>query len=101
MELAFSRQLLVYVIQNTIDELAALLRTVLFGNINVFVDRNFWRNGFKEKEFCDTHFNQFISPDKLQFARSLLDTVLGKNKQLEDYIFPKLKNYPAVMVLST
>ena len=40
-------------------------------------------------------FNQFISPDKLQFAKSLLSTVLEKKEHLESYILPKLKNWDA------
>jgi transcription antitermination protein NusB len=38
---------------------------------------------------------QFIGGDKLQFARSLLSTVLEKNEHLESYILPKLKNWDA------
>ena len=36
---------------------------------------------------------QFISLEKLNFARQLLDTVLDKNEHLESFIFPKLKNW--------
>lgn len=36
---------------------------------------------------------QFVSPDKVQFAKSLLNTVIEKNEQLESYILPKLKNW--------
>lgn len=36
---------------------------------------------------------QFISGDKHQFARNLLATVLEKNEHLQEYIFPKLKNW--------
>ena len=39
--------------------------------------------------------DQFISPEKKQFAKSLLDTVLEKREQLESYIHPKLKNWDA------
>ncbi|RYY86252.1 MAG: transcription antitermination factor NusB [Chitinophagaceae bacterium] len=39
--------------------------------------------------------DQFISPEKLQFARSLLSTVLEKKEHLEQYIHPKLKNWDA------
>ncbi|GAB4091634.1 transcription antitermination protein NusB [Flaviaesturariibacter terrae] len=39
--------------------------------------------------------DQFISPEKLQFAKSLLSTVLEKQEQLEGYIHPKLKNWDA------
>jgi transcription antitermination protein NusB len=37
--------------------------------------------------------SQFISKEKLDFARKLLDTVLEKNEHLESFIFPKLKNW--------
>ncbi|GAA4327719.1 transcription antitermination factor NusB [Flaviaesturariibacter amylovorans] len=37
----------------------------------------------------------FVSPDKLQFAKSLLATVLEKGEQLDSYIHPKLKNWDA------
>jgi N utilization substance protein B len=36
---------------------------------------------------------QFISKEKLDFAKNLLDTVLDKNDHLETFIFPKLKNW--------
>lgn len=38
---------------------------------------------------------QFISADKMLFAKSLLATVLEKDKHLEEFIFPKLKNWDA------
>jgi len=38
-------------------------------------------------------FGQFISGDKAQFAKSLLATVIEKDTQLEEFIFPKLKNW--------
>lgn len=38
-------------------------------------------------------FGQFVSADKAQFAKLLLATVLEKDAQLEEYIFPKLKNW--------
>lgn len=37
--------------------------------------------------------DQFVPLDKLQFARSLLSTVIEKNEHLESLIFPKLKNW--------
>jgi N utilization substance protein B len=40
-------------------------------------------------------FAQFISKDKMQFARDLLSTVLDKNDHLESFILPKLKNWDA------
>lgn len=39
--------------------------------------------------------NQFIAGDKLQFAKSLLATVLEKKDHLESFILPKLKNWDA------
>ena len=38
---------------------------------------------------------QFIGGDKLQFAKSLLSTVIEKKEHLESYILPKLKNWDA------
>ena len=43
---------------------------------------------------------QFISGEKLQFAKSLLSTVLDKSTHLEEYIFPKLKNWDAERIAS-
>jgi N utilization substance protein B len=40
-------------------------------------------------------FRQVISPDKWDFAKNLLTTVLEKEKHLETYIIPKLKNWDA------
>ncbi|RYY41188.1 MAG: transcription antitermination factor NusB [Chitinophagaceae bacterium] len=39
--------------------------------------------------------DQYISTEKLQFARSLLSTVIEKQEHLEQYIHPKLKNWDA------
>ena len=39
------------------------------------------------------NFREVISPDKLEFAKSLLNTVLEKEKHLETFIFPRLKNW--------
>jgi transcription antitermination protein NusB len=44
--------------------------------------------------------NQFISGDKLSFARTLLDTVIEKNEHLEKLIFPKLKNWDSERIAS-
>lgn len=44
--------------------------------------------------------SQFISTEKLQFAKSLLATVLEKDKHLEEYIFPKLKNWDSERIAS-
>ncbi|RYY81055.1 MAG: transcription antitermination factor NusB [Chitinophagaceae bacterium] len=44
--------------------------------------------------------DQFISAEKLQFAKSLLATVLEKHEQLEGYIHPKLKNWDAERIAS-
>ncbi|GAC1707182.1 MAG: transcription antitermination factor NusB [Flavisolibacter sp.] len=38
-------------------------------------------------------FNEVMSPDKWNFAKNLLETVLEKTKHLETLIFPKLKNW--------
>jgi N utilization substance protein B len=38
---------------------------------------------------------KFMSPEKAQFAKNLLETVLEKEDQLESFIFPKLKNWDA------
>lgn len=38
-------------------------------------------------------FQEIISPDKAQFAHSLLSTVIEKNDYLLDFITPKLKNW--------
>ena len=38
---------------------------------------------------------QFISPEKLSFAKSLLTTVVEKGDHLESFILPKLKNWDA------
>lgn len=39
------------------------------------------------------NFAEVISPDKWDFAKSLLTTVLEKEKHLEGFIIPKLKNW--------
>jgi transcription antitermination protein NusB len=41
------------------------------------------------------NFREVISPDKMDFAKTLLNTVLEKDKHLETFIFPKLKNWDA------
>lgn len=38
-------------------------------------------------------FSEVLSPDKLQFAKSLLSTVLEKEKHLDEFIIPRLKNW--------
>ena len=40
-----------------------------------------------------TNFKQMLSPDKEEFARSLLKTVLEKDEYLQSLIIPKLKNW--------
>ncbi|TCJ13800.1 transcription antitermination factor NusB [Flaviaesturariibacter flavus] len=50
--------------------------------------------GFLQKPAA-VHIDQFISGEKLQFAKSLLSTVLEKREHLESYIHPKLKNWDA------
>lgn len=39
------------------------------------------------------NFNQLLSPDKAEFAKGLLKTVLEKTTYLQDLIIPKLKNW--------
>jgi transcription antitermination protein NusB len=39
------------------------------------------------------NFTEVISPDKWEFARTLLNTLLEKEKHLESFIVPKLKNW--------
>jgi transcription antitermination protein NusB len=39
------------------------------------------------------NFTEVISPDKWEFARILLNTLLEKEKHLESFIVPKLKNW--------
>ena len=39
------------------------------------------------------NFSQTLSPDKWEFARLLLNTVVEKDKHLESLIIPKLKNW--------
>jgi transcription antitermination protein NusB len=39
------------------------------------------------------NFNQLLTPDKAEFAKSLLQTVLEKTTYLQDLIVPKLKNW--------
>lgn len=39
------------------------------------------------------NYNQLISPDKEQFAKELLQTVIDKSTHLQEIIIPKLKNW--------
>lgn len=39
------------------------------------------------------NFNQLLTPDKAEFAKTLLQTVLDKTTYLQDLIIPKLKNW--------
>jgi N utilization substance protein B len=39
------------------------------------------------------NFTEVISPDKWDFAKNLLNTLLEKQKHLETFIIPKLKNW--------
>ncbi|MEI6948247.1 transcription antitermination factor NusB [Paraflavisolibacter sp. H34] len=41
------------------------------------------------------NFRQIVAPDKWEFAKSLLNTVLEKKEYLESLIVPKLKNWDA------
>lgn len=47
---------------------------------------------FIQKPFT-ANFTEVISPDKWDFAKNLLTTFLEKEKHLETYIIPKLKNW--------
>jgi N utilization substance protein B len=42
---------------------------------------------------ASANFSEVISNDKWDFAKSLLNTVLEKEKHLEGFIIPKLKNW--------
>ena len=42
---------------------------------------------------AQTDFKVVISPDKWDFAKNLITTTLEKEKYLETYIFPRLKNW--------
>lgn len=44
---------------------------------------------------ASANFSEVISPDKWDFAKLLLTTVLEKEKHLEGFIVPKLKNWDA------
>lgn len=50
--------------------------------------------GFLQKPAA-LDFKEVISADKLQFAKSLLTTVLEKQEHLESFIVPRLKNWDA------
>jgi transcription antitermination protein NusB len=39
------------------------------------------------------HFNELLSPDKAEFAKNLLQTVIDKKEYLQSLIIPKLKNW--------
>ena len=57
MQVALLNQLLMDIIQDTVYKLAALLRTVFLGYINVFVNGHFGGNGLEIKKFGNTHFH--------------------------------------------
>ena len=42
---------------------------------------------------ASANFNEVMSPDKWDFAKNLLNTTLEKQKHLETFIIPKLKNW--------
>lgn len=46
------------------------------------------------------NFQQMVAPDKWEFARGLLTTVLDKSEHLESFIVPKLKNWDAERIAS-
>jgi len=39
------------------------------------------------------NFNEMVSPDKMEFAKNLVKTVLEKSEHLQSLIIPKLKNW--------
>jgi N utilization substance protein B len=41
------------------------------------------------------NFKEIVAPDKWEFAKSLLHTVIEKSQHLESFIIPKLKNWDA------
>jgi N utilization substance protein B len=41
------------------------------------------------------NFKEIVAPDKWEFAKSLLHTVLEKSEHLESFIIPRLKNWDA------
>ena len=51
------------------------------------------RNTLQKPSAAD--FKETLSADKLQFARSLLTTVIEKQEHLQTFIIPKLKNWDA------
>ena len=51
------------------------------------------RNNLQKPATAD--YKETLSPDKLQFARSLLTTVLEKQEHLQTFIVPRLKNWDA------
>lgn len=51
------------------------------------------RNALQKPAAAD--FKETLSPDKSQFARSLLTTVIEKRDHLQTFIIPKLKNWDA------
>ncbi|MFL5788532.1 MAG: transcription antitermination factor NusB [Flavisolibacter sp.] len=46
------------------------------------------------------NFKEVMSKEKWEFARTLLQTVIEKEKHLETYIFPKLKNWDSERIAS-
>ena len=55
MNFILARQFLVYVVENTIDKLAALRGTIRFCQVNILVYSNFCWYGFKKQKFTNTH----------------------------------------------
>lgn len=47
MDLVFSRQFFMDIIEQAIDELTTLNGTVSFGKVYIFIDRDLGRDGFK------------------------------------------------------
>jgi len=46
------------------------------------------------------NFKEMVAPDKWEFAKSLLHSVLEKSQHLESFIVPKLKNWDAERIAS-
>jgi N utilization substance protein B len=83
-----------------------ILNDLILGNENVvsYIEENFsnWDDdgemvvqllaGFIQKP-TGHNLNETITPDKAQFAKELLKTVLEKDEYLQELIIPKLKNW--------
>ena len=72
MHLVFQYQFLVNIIEDPFHKLTTLRGTVILGQINVLVNGHLGRNGFKKKEFANTHLHQ----DHIQRGNTVGITVL-------------------------